>query len=280
MLDYFQTEPEQARLELSLLREHLKVHFTDIADIREGYRALWYLLEVPKTDPTLVTSELNGYYRDIVKILSDALSHIYFTIAKGYDTDSKDDLPSFYINTKIFGDDLYFPLDRLFIDTSILWSEVEKAYDECWDRIRQAYLDILDGEQVMAEHQSLFLTAIEAAQKAIQLPEINGLKVDFKLGTIQYQDAEPIKVGPQRNEMLFLRLLMQNEGRVLPYEVIASKLDLSFYHAGLTTKEIAENLRYLKNDLGKLLKSAGMSKKVFAELITSQSGIGYSLKRD
>lgn len=280
MRGYFQTEPEQARLEQSLLRQHLEVHFTDIADILEGYRALWHLLEVPKTDPSLVTSELNGYYRDIVKILTDALSYIYFTIAKGYDTDSKDDLPSFHVNTKIFGDYLYFPLDRLFIDTPILWSDVEKAYDECWDRIQQAYLDILDGQEVVPEHQSLFLTAIEAAKKAIQLPEINGLKVDFKLGTIQYQDAKPIQVGAQRNEMLFFRLLLQNKGRVVPYELIAKELDLSFYHEGLTTKEIAENLRYLKNDLGKLLKTAGMSKEVFANLITSQPGTGYILQSE
>lgn len=266
--------------ELAILRQVLKPHFSDFADIKYGYQALRELFDVLKADPSLIDSKINGYYREIVEVVSQAYANIQETINTHYDSGDRNELPAFYINSNPFEKELYIPFSSLF-DQEPLWSDVDQTYDECSDRINAAWFFIVgkDGE-LKAPHEQLFHDAKLATHQVTTPYTCGELILDLVKGTIKFGDNEAIKIGVDRQEIQLLKLLLQNKNRVVPYMRIASKLDLDYYHSEADPKEVASRLRYLKKDLGKLLGEAGMSKKIFDEKITSQRGEGYILTCD
>jgi hypothetical protein len=58
---------------------------------------------------------------------------------------------------------------------------------------------------------------------------------------------------------------------------VAETLDTNYYHPGLDNLATGEKLRLLKNDLGKMLLQAGMSRDTFKQMITTHSTKGYVL---
>lgn len=107
--------------------------------------------------------------------------------------------------------------------------------------------------------------------------ECGSLKINLDQSTIQFNDTSPVEISTGVNTIKFLIILMENK-RVVEYTEIAQKLKLNCYHDGVTNKDVAREVQFLRRDLGDSLVKIGMNKTEIQGMFISKKNVGYKLR--
>ncbi|MBI3623355.1 hypothetical protein HY212_04740 [Candidatus Pacearchaeota archaeon] len=104
-------------------------------------------------------------------------------------------------------------------------------------------------------------------------------KLTLNLGStiLQYKKNKPLDIEPDSKPIKFLVLLMSNANKLIEYTEIAKQVELSCYHEGVSNKDVALEVHYVRRDLGIILEKAGMTKEEINVLIVPKKNIGYKL---
>lgn len=119
--------------------------------------------------------------------------------------------------------------------------------------------------------------SIKETVGSIKIFECGKLKINLSEATMQYKNKPLVDISPDNDEIKFLVLLIKHKEKVIEYVEIAKNLNLNCYHKGVKNKEVTREVQYLKRDLRKVLKQAGLSKKEIEKMITAKKNIGYKL---
>ncbi|CAN5118601.1 hypothetical protein BH09PAT1_BH09PAT1_3950 [soil metagenome] len=282
-------DKEDAAFEEGILRGILEPYFSDITDVKIGYDLMCEIITVFKSDFPQIEPKLNDYYTEITRVVESAFDKVESEIQQNYDHNSRNDLPRDFIHPHIFEGYFYRPFVSLHEAESLIqngklsWHNIEKSMNECRGRITNAYFRLLGKNEIISAHNSLYTDASNYIKQlptnSTNSPILNcgELELNLKKGTIRYKDNATVSVAIEGREVKFLTLLLQHGEKILRYDTVASLLQLSFYHKGVTNEDAGEEIRYLKRDLVKLLKKVGMSKDDIDRMITVQKNVGYQL---
>lgn len=108
--------------------------------------------------------------------------------------------------------------------------------------------------------------------------EYKHIILDLSKATLQYKNNKPIEIQPNNKEIKCLEILMRNKEIVSNYVDIAKELNLNCYHDKATQNNVAREVQFVKRDLNKVLKNAGLTKKEIDEMIITKKKVGYKLK--
>lgn len=270
---------EKSNHELFLLRQVLIKQpsvLEEVENIKRGYQLLTKAVYTSKKNILeLIDPKLNEYYQELVRIIKSSYENFEAIINEAYGTDSPQSLPSFYINSHVFGDYPYFPFASIFEKPLDSWDEIENKLNESLSRINQAYalLDIKDNKTGYAN----FFNEVEKYLTSFFKFTCGDLVLDLEIPALIYKNGTPLPIQLKRKEIQFLILLLKNKGNLVSYKTVAETLDTNYYHPGIDNLATGEKLRLLKNDLGKMLLQAGMNRDTFKQMITTHSTKGYVL---
>jgi len=119
--------------------------------------------------------------------------------------------------------------------------------------------------------------SIKKAVDSTKIFECGELKINLLKTTMQYKNKPPIDISPDNDIIKFLVHLIKSKGEVVEYVEIAKNLGLNCHHEGVSNKEVARGVQYLKRDARKVLKQAGLTKEEVEKMITAKKNIGYKL---
>lgn len=266
--------------ELSLLRQALEqrpIVFEDIENIKQGYQLLVNLVHTSKKNVLdVIDPKLNDYYQKLVEIVKSSYENFEQIINEIYDLDSPKSLPSFYINPHAFGDYPYFPFASLFEKPLNTWDEIENKLNESLNRIDQAHTMLANSDSVKTDYFDYFNEVKKYLVNFFKL-SCGDLVLDLEIPALIYNNGTPLPIQLKRKEIQFLILLLKNKGNLVTYKEVAKTLDTNYYFPEIDNQDVGEKLRLLKNDLRKLLLSAGVSSSTFKQLITTHTTKGYVL---
>lgn len=120
-------------------------------------------------------------------------------------------------------------------------------------------------------------TQEDSSSSTDKVLECGSFKINLDQSTIQYKDGTPSEISTGINIVKLLILLIENK-RVIPYTEIAQKLKLNCYHEGVTNKDVAREVQFLRRDLGDFLVKIGMSKTEIQGMFISKKNVGYKLR--
>jgi hypothetical protein len=103
------------------------------------------------------------------------------------------------------------------------------------------------------------------------------LQLNLQQGTIQYGDNKPVEVSTEREEIIFLKQLLENE-RIVSYEELAWKL--GFLQKGQEmNKIIASYVQRVRRDLFNYLNENNIPCKELKSLMKTKTNKGYKIQR-
>ncbi|HEY4694457.1 MAG TPA: hypothetical protein VIH52_00630 [Candidatus Nanoarchaeia archaeon] len=104
------------------------------------------------------------------------------------------------------------------------------------------------------------------------------LQVNLAQGVIVYKSGIQVEVSPDNSVMKLLVFLIKSN-KVVTYVEIAKSLGMNCWHEGVTNKDVAREVQFLKRDLATLLKDkVGMGNKEIESMIIAKKNIGYKLR--
>jgi len=104
------------------------------------------------------------------------------------------------------------------------------------------------------------------------------LKINLDQGVIRYNDKMPAEISPDDKKIRFLVFLMENK-KVVEYAEIAKKLDVNWWQEGLTNKDVARDVQFLRRDLATFLRDeVSMTNREIQKMIINKKNIGYKLR--
>jgi len=109
--------------------------------------------------------------------------------------------------------------------------------------------------------------------------QCGGLKINIGKATLQYKNKPPLEISFANHAIKFLLLLL-NRDEIVEYTEIARELFLPSYREGIKNKAVARDIQFVRRDLGKTLKRAGMSGKEINAMIKPRKNSGYIIQRD
>jgi hypothetical protein len=134
-------------------------------------------------------------------------------------------------------------------------------------KINQQLLSLLENDEEVE-------AAIRSEHKTYTCGD---LTLDLSKAIIRYKDKVR-EISPTQIEIRLLTLLMRAD-RVFEYSEIAGRLELNSYQKGITNKDIARTIQYIRRDLAPILESVGMTKEGIENLILTKRNFGYKIRR-
>ncbi len=152
------------------------------------------------------------------------------------------------------------------------FEEIKKQYNQ--SKPRQGFNKLFGTASTNSQSSDLPALINQANDKVL---ECGLLKINLDQSTIQFNDTSPIEISTGVNTIKFLIILMENK-RVVEYTEIAQKLKLNCYHDGVTNKDVAREVQFLRRDLGDSLVKIGMNKTEVQGMFISKKNVGYKLR--
>ena len=122
-----------------------------------------------------------------------------------------------------------------------------------------------------------FATGVQDRKKCNPLI-CNKLKVDLSRATLQYDQNKSVDISPQNREIIFLSMLFEADGDVVYHKDVVTRLKLKAVKDENTNEDFARDVQFLRRDLGKMLKKAGMNENEIEKMIRVVRKTGYQLR--
>jgi len=106
--------------------------------------------------------------------------------------------------------------------------------------------------------------------------KLNNITLNLENATLAFKNKE-IEISPSTSPIRLLELLIINAGKIVEYKDIGRHLGMNCYYPGITNKDIARDIQFIKNDLVNILSLVGMEKNNINRFITTKTGLGYIL---
>ncbi len=163
----------------------------------------------------------------------------------------------------------YGKIENLFVKHGSKNYKLPKFIQDFFDFAKEAIKQHKKTEKI---YRNLF----GMTPKREKVIKFGNLAIDVIKSTLQYKNKTPITISLTTEEIIFLVILMKNNGRVVTYKEI-----LKVTGAKSSDSELPSRMCHsIKRNLRKHLLIAGMSEEEIARAIVAVRNIGYKIVSD
>lgn len=142
--------------------------------------------------------------------------------------------------------------------------------------LKQTLLHVEQSGFLEEKDTSKLKTVTEEAIIKNKQFKCGNLEIDLEKGILKYKDQGAVDISPDKQEIKFLVLLLENTGRIVKYAEIAKIVKGSTVENN-KNKDIHREIQFLKRDLGASLKEKGLPAKEIKAMIKSVKNTGYKI---
>lgn len=111
-----------------------------------------------------------------------------------------------------------------------------------------------------------------------KIVQFGNLTINLEKSYLQYKKKAPIEISPTSREIVLLMCLIKNAGSIVEYLDIAKLLRPEESFDDYENKDVARDVQFVRRDLVKILKQAGIKKSELRKLIAAKTNLGYLLR--
>lgn len=165
----------------------------------------------------------------------------------------------------------YGKVENLFIQNESKSYELPKFIQNFFDFTKKAVMYHRNYEKIYR----LVFGIDKAEEKIIQFGNIT---LNVKKSFLQYKKNPPVEISPTSREIVLLTYLINNTNSIVEYLDIAKLLNPAENYDYLSNTDVARQVQFVRRDLVKILKRAGLTRSELRKLITAKTCLGYILR--